>query len=196
MGVDWKGIGQEIKRRREQLRETQDWLASKIGVRLPTIARLEIGIRRPSITMLERLAKVYNCRVVDLIKEKEDVMMEQTLEIREPSLKGAPTFFRACVYEAAGTAVLAIDEEGKAIRAFYSHPGWHLAIHAEEYLSGEALEELEQLGKEPKGPRFETKLLKFLEKEFPACLEMIPSKRRRKFMEGVFAAIEDGRFPI
>ena len=182
MGVDWKGIGQEIKRRREQLRETQDWLASKIGVRLATIARLEIGIRRPSITMLERLAKVYNCRVVDLIKEKEDAMMEQTLEIREPSLKGAPTFFRACVYEAAGTA--------------YSHPGWHLAIHVEEYLSGEALEELEQLGKEPKGPRFEKKLLKFLENEFPACLEMIPSKRRRKFMEGVFAAIEDGRFPI
>jgi len=196
MSIDWKGIGQEIKKRREQLRVTQDWLASKIGVRLATIARLEIGLRRPSIKMLEKLAKLFKCSVADLIIEKENHLMEQTLEVRESSLKGAPNFFRYCVAEAAGRKALGIDEEGETVQADYSHPGWHLAIHAEDYLTEEAMEELECLGNEPGGLRFRKKLMKFLEKEFPGCLGMIPLQKRSQFMEGVFAAMEDGRFPI
>ena len=159
MGIDWKGIGQEIKKRREKLRLTQDILASKIGVRLATIARLEIGLRRPSINMLEKLAKIFGCNVVDLIKEKEDQLMQQTLGLHEPSLKGAPNFFRYCVADAAGRKPLGTDEEGETVLADYSHAGWHLAIHIEDYLTDEAMEELEHLGNEPGGPRFRKKLM-------------------------------------
>ena len=88
MSIDWKAMGREIKKRREQLKVTQDWVASKVGVRLATIGLIEIGGRHPSIAMLEKLAKLFKCTVADLILEKEDYVMEQTLEIREPSLKG------------------------------------------------------------------------------------------------------------
>ena len=194
--IDWKGIGQEIKSRRERLKLTQDFLASKVGVRLATIARLEIGDRRPSIPMLEKLAKVFQCHVTDLLIEKEAEGMEQSTMVREPSLKGAPSYFRYCVMDAANHKVIGVDEEGEPDRASYWEPGWHLAIHLEEYLSDEALEDLEELMKEQNEGKFARGLLKFFDQEFPGCMALIPQDRRREFLEGVFTAMEDGRFPI
>ncbi len=195
MTIDWKGIGQEIKRRREGLKLTQDFLASKIGVRLATIARLEIGDRRPSLPMLEKLAKALQCQIKDLLREEEE-LMGQTEVMREPSMKGAPSYFRFAVMDAAKGKVLGEDEEGDPIRATYDEAAWHLAIHVEDYLSDEALEELQNLEEESNEANFAKRLLKFFDQEFPGCMALIPTEHRKQFLEGVFRAMEDGRFPI
>jgi len=184
MSIDWIAIGREIKRRREKLRLTQDDIAAKIGVRLPTIGRLEIGNRRPSLPMLEKLAKVFKCNVSDLIKEREETKMGQTLKLREPSLLGAPTCFRASVWEASRGGAIGFEEAGLLLGSI-----------AEGELSPEGLEEFTQLGKEDGEPGIEGKLLEFLEREFPGCFALIPRRRLKSFAQGIFRANEDGHFP-
>ena len=49
---------------------TQAALAEAVGVKWNAIARLEIGARRPSIDLLDRLADVFGCRVADLLPEQ------------------------------------------------------------------------------------------------------------------------------
>ena len=195
MSIDWPAIAREVKKRRELVKVTQDWVASKIGVRLATIARIEIGDRRPSLPMLEKLSKVLECQITDLIMEKADEVMGQPVEIREPSMKGAPSYFRYCVRDAASQKLLGITDDGETIRADYAHPGWHLAIHVEEYLTDEASEELEHIVEETSDSEFQKKLLEFFDQEFPYCMTLIPVKRREKFLEGVLSAWEEGRFP-
>jgi transcriptional regulator with XRE-family HTH domain len=51
----WKG--DTLKTARERAGLTQTALARKAGVHQVTIARLETGVRRPSVPMLQRLAK-------------------------------------------------------------------------------------------------------------------------------------------
>lgn len=70
MTIDWLGMAATIKRRRARLGITQAELAERVGVRLPTIGRIEIGNRRPSIDLLERLAEALHCRVRDLLPEE------------------------------------------------------------------------------------------------------------------------------
>ncbi len=70
MTINWTRFAAEIKRRRARLGITQAQLAERVGVRLPTIGRLEIGNRRPSIDLLERLAEALQCRVRDLLPEE------------------------------------------------------------------------------------------------------------------------------
>lgn len=194
MGIDWTRFAAELKRRREKAGMTQDALAAKIGVRWNTIARLETGKRRPSIEMLEKLAETLPCRIRDLLPEEKPTMATDT--VREPSMKGAPTYFRACVIEARQRRILGRDiNTGRAARADYSHPGWHLAIHVDEYLEEEALEDLARL-RDLRGEELERELLAFFDKEFPGCMALIPRERRSQFMRGVFQAIEDGRFEL
>jgi len=69
MTINWTRFAAELKRRRARLGITQAELAERVGVRLPTIGRIEIGNRRPSIDLLERLAKALDCRVRDLLVE-------------------------------------------------------------------------------------------------------------------------------
>jgi transcriptional regulator with XRE-family HTH domain len=195
VGVDWKRFGTELKRRRDNLHVTQDALAAKIGVRWNTVARLETGKRRPSIEMLEKLAVALSCRVRYLLTEEEP--MPETAETRSPSMKGAPSYFRYGVADAGARKVLGRDiNSGKAARADYSHPGWHLAIHLDEYLSDEAREELDQLTKQHAGEAFGRELMEFLKREFPACMELIPLERRRLFMQGFYRAIDQDRLEL
>ena len=65
----------------------------------------------------------------------------------------------------------------------------------EDYLTDEAMEELEAIAKESSTARVKRRLLRFFEQEFPGCMALIPVKRRDQFLEGVFRAMEDGRFP-
>jgi transcriptional regulator with XRE-family HTH domain len=194
VGIDWKRFAAELKRRRDKAGMTQDGLAAKIGVRWNTIARLETGKRRPSIEMLEKLAEALQCRIWDLLPE-EELPMATRIE-REPSMRGAPSYFRARVVEARERRILGRDmNTGKAARADYSHPGWHLAIHVDDYLEDEALEDLAKLS-DLRGEELERELLAFFDKEFPGCMALIPRERRSQFMRGVFRAIEDERFNI
>jgi transcriptional regulator with XRE-family HTH domain len=195
MGIDWERLGQELKKRRERAGMTQDRLAAQAGVRLATIGRLEIGKIRPSLEMLEKLAGALNCRVRDLLPEEEKTMATTTE--REPSMKGAPSYFRAGIVEAATRKIIGHDAHtGAAVRADYSEPAWHLAIHVEEYLSDEATEELEPIFTIEDAGAFEEAFWAFLTREFPGCVALVPAKRREQFLKGFYRAMEDGRFPF
>ena len=62
----WRGL--VLKKARERRKLTQAALANKVGVHQVTIARLETGERRPSMDLLQRLAKALKVRVGDLLK--------------------------------------------------------------------------------------------------------------------------------
>ncbi len=47
---------------------TQAALAKKVGVHQVTIARLETGVRRPSMDLLQKLAKVLRVKVAELLE--------------------------------------------------------------------------------------------------------------------------------
>jgi len=68
MPVDWRKRGMRLKRLREKRGWTQQVLAEKVGVARVTIARIEIGNRRPSLELVERLAKALKVKVGDLLK--------------------------------------------------------------------------------------------------------------------------------
>ncbi len=68
MPRDWRKRGMRLKRLRENQGWTQRKLAEKVGVARVTIARIEIGNRRPSLELLERLAKALKVKVGDLLK--------------------------------------------------------------------------------------------------------------------------------
>ena len=122
--------------------------------------------------------------------------MRRTQTAREPTLRGAPTYFRCCVIEARERRILGRDPStGKSARADYSHPGWHLAIHVDEYLSEEALEDLARL-RDLHGEELEPSYLRSSTGELPGCMALIPRVRRDQFMRGVFQAIEDGRLDL
>ena len=56
-----------LKTAREKRRITQKALAKRVGVHQVTIARLETGVRRPSMDLLQRLAKVLNAKLSALL---------------------------------------------------------------------------------------------------------------------------------
>ncbi len=68
MPVDWRKRGMRLKRLREKRGWTQQVLAEKVGVSRVTIARVEIGNRKPSLELLYRLAKALKVKVGDLLK--------------------------------------------------------------------------------------------------------------------------------
>jgi transcriptional regulator with XRE-family HTH domain len=182
MSIMWQELGAELRRQRERVGFTQDALAAKIGVRWNTVARLETGHRRPSLTMLERLAWALQCRVCDLLPEADPgtVLFAQ----REPSLKGAPNFFRALVAEASDRRVVGTNvNTGRNIRLDYSAPGRELARHIEEYLTHEAALEWEQITDLNRSD-FDAAARAFVAQEFPGCLALVPPKRRDTFFEG------------
>ncbi len=57
-----------LREAREQRKLTQAALAKKVGVHRVTIARLESGDRRPSMDLLQRIAKAFKMKVGDLLK--------------------------------------------------------------------------------------------------------------------------------
>lgn len=60
--------GKRLKRAREQQELTQEELARKVEVHQVTIARLETGARRPSVGLLQQLAKALKVDLDDLLK--------------------------------------------------------------------------------------------------------------------------------
>jgi transcriptional regulator with XRE-family HTH domain len=185
MAIVWHEVGAALRRQRERAGFTQDALAAKVGVRWNTVARLETGHRRPSLDMLERLARALNCRVRDLLPEEDPPPPGTVLfATREPSLKGAPNFFRALVAEASDRRIVGTDvNTGRGIRLDYSTAGHELARHVEDYLEDEAKAEWDRIGTLNR-PEFEMAVREFVTQEFPGCLALIPPKRRDRFFEG------------
>ncbi|MCZ6530263.1 MAG: helix-turn-helix transcriptional regulator [Chloroflexi bacterium] len=56
-----------LKTARERRNMTQVALAKRVGVHQVTIARLETGERRPSMDLLQRLAKTLKTKVSELL---------------------------------------------------------------------------------------------------------------------------------
>ncbi len=68
MPVNWRKRGMRLKQIREKRGWTQERLAEKVGVSRVTIARIETANRKPSLELLERLAKALKVKVGDLLK--------------------------------------------------------------------------------------------------------------------------------
>lgn len=180
MGINWERTADAVKRRREKCNLTQDRLAAKIGVRWNTIARIEIGDRRPSIDLLEKIASVLGCRVRDLLQEEKPMLTQQR---REPSFLGAPNFLRAAV----------VDAEAQGDETNYSNVGYTFAqmLNGSD-LSEPAFEELREVFRQTRESVFTERLRKFIGQEFPACIELIPSRQRQQFVKGVIQGIATG----
>ncbi|MBI4369999.1 MAG: hypothetical protein HY547_07205 [Elusimicrobia bacterium] len=104
------------------------------------------------------------------------------------AFQGLPSFFQCLVYEAATR---------RYGYSNYAVAGTELARHTFSYMdNGEKpgtevevrYEKLEQSIQR----RNALAVLKWYKREFPRCLALIPYRRRRKFVEGVFFAWEEG----
>ena len=62
----WSGA--TVKRLRNKRGWTQEELATRLGCARNTIARIETGTRRPSLPLLERLARALKVGVGDLFR--------------------------------------------------------------------------------------------------------------------------------
>jgi len=69
----------------------------------------------------------------------------------------------------------------------YSSPGWHLAIHLSEHVEDIAMQELEKIveKEDDKG------IIRWFKYYLPRCIALVPARRREKFLEGFWQAIED-----
>jgi transcriptional regulator with XRE-family HTH domain len=61
-------IGAEIRRRREKLGISQGALATKAGVHLNVVGRIERGIYNPTIMVLVGISKALNTSVSELLQ--------------------------------------------------------------------------------------------------------------------------------
>ena len=65
--ADW-WQGRRLKAARQRRGLTQATLGARVGVHQVTIARLETDVRRPSMPMLQRLARVLRVPYLDLLR--------------------------------------------------------------------------------------------------------------------------------
>lgn len=64
----WERRGDRIKALREKRGWTQQQLADRIGVARVTVARVERALARPSLDLLERLARALRVKLTDLLE--------------------------------------------------------------------------------------------------------------------------------
>lgn len=69
MNIDYKLIGERIKRIRKNKQMTQDALAEKIGVSIGYVSQVERGITKISLDLLAAISAVLNCDVASLVSE-------------------------------------------------------------------------------------------------------------------------------
>jgi transcriptional regulator with XRE-family HTH domain len=63
-----KQIGKNIKETREKTDYTQEEIAKKVGVHVNYFARIERGEARPSLKVLEKIAKVLKMELSDIFR--------------------------------------------------------------------------------------------------------------------------------
>ncbi len=117
--------------------------------------------------------------------------MEIASAERQPSLKGAPSFFRALVREASSRQVVGRDMNTKrGIRLDYGTAGRELGRHFDDYLSEEAKEELDdEILVLDDRDAFAKAMRSFVVREFPGCVALVPPKRRPRFFEGLLEGL-------
>lgn len=63
-------IGKYIQKQREKLNYSQNYVAQKLGISRPTYINIEQGTRDLSLTELQKLAKLLNMSINDLLNQK------------------------------------------------------------------------------------------------------------------------------
>ena len=69
MNVDYKLIGERIKRRRKAKGFTQDVLAEQLNVSVGYVSQIERGITKISLDLLGAISTVLDCDIASLVSE-------------------------------------------------------------------------------------------------------------------------------
>ena len=69
MDVDYRAIGRRIKMRRKAAGKTQDKLAEALSVSVGYISQLERGVTKINLETLYRIARILDCRPIDLLSD-------------------------------------------------------------------------------------------------------------------------------
>jgi len=95
------------------------------------------------------------------------------------SSRACPTFFSLGIAEA----------KSRRHNLGYYSPGWHLAIHLSGYVEETAMQELEKIAEknDDKG------IIQWFKYYLPRCTALVPTRRREKFLQGFWQAVEDER---
>ena len=64
----YKQLGKNIKKRRKELKFTQEELAEKLNMSLNFVGKIEVAFSKPSLDTLIEIAKKLNTSVSDLTK--------------------------------------------------------------------------------------------------------------------------------
>lgn len=87
MDVDYKLIGNKIRRARKKHEKSQEWLAEKIGVTTPTISHIETGSTKVTLDNLLAIANLFKMTadefVIDSLKYPKVVYRDDLQEIME-----------------------------------------------------------------------------------------------------------------
>lgn len=87
MDVDYKLIGNKIRRARKKHEKSQEWLAEKIGVTTPTISHIETGTTKVTLDNLIAIANLFKMTadefVIDSLQYPKVVYKDDLQEIIE-----------------------------------------------------------------------------------------------------------------
>jgi transcriptional regulator with XRE-family HTH domain len=86
MSAIYKGVGQRIKKMREDIGISQDDLAKKLGIPRPAISQIETGERKISADELIKLSNTFNLDIESLLglKKEPQVLLPEVKEKVEP----------------------------------------------------------------------------------------------------------------
>ncbi len=76
-------LGRNIQYLRKKYGWSQEYLAKQLDVKRNTISNYEVGISRPTFSKLNKLARIFNIPLSDLVEkdlEKENTFWKQKLE--------------------------------------------------------------------------------------------------------------------
>lgn len=76
-------LGERIKSRRQALQWTQEELASRLGVEVNTVSRMECGVHLPSLQRLEGLASTLDVSIASLLGGASLQPHDQSDQFRE-----------------------------------------------------------------------------------------------------------------
>lgn len=69
MNIDYKLIGERIKRRRKSRGMTQELLAERLNVSIGYVSQVERGITKISLELLGAISSILECDIAELISE-------------------------------------------------------------------------------------------------------------------------------
>ena len=69
MNIDYKLIGERIKKARKLMGMTQDMMAEKLGVSIGYVSQVERGITKISLDLLGAISSILECDIASFITE-------------------------------------------------------------------------------------------------------------------------------